>query len=308
MNKVADLEALVAVVESNRFSIASERLNIAKSVVSRRISQLEQRLGGRLLHRTTRRISLTDEGKQFYQRAVQILSDLNDAEQSICQDNAALRGAIKLATPLSFGLKHVTQAIAEFLQSYPDITLNLDLNDRNINLVEEGFDMTIRVGNLQDSTLIAKQLSISRTVTCASQSYLDKYGEPTHPDQLSQHFGLQYSNVSYKEQWCYEKDNSLFYAQPQIRLRANNGEALATAAMSGVGIVSGPTFLLNTAIQSKQLKLILKQFKGSSAGIYAVYPPGRLTSNRVKVFTDFLVKRFGDHPYWDDCLCSIRSL
>ena len=157
MDKFADIEAFTAVVEAGSFSAAGERLGIAKSVVSRRISQLERRLGSRLLHRTTRRLSLTDTGKNFYQRTVQILTDLDDAEQSVTEETRQLRGSLKLAAPLSFGLMHLSDAITDFLNEHPAIELNLDLNDRNINLVEEGFDMAVRIGELQDSTLVARR-------------------------------------------------------------------------------------------------------------------------------------------------------
>ena len=201
MDKFADLEAFTAVVEAGTFSAAGERLGIAKSVVSRRISQLENRLGSRLLNRTTRRLSLTDAGKNFYQRAVQILADLGDAEQSVTTETTELRGSMKLAAPLSFGLGHLSGAIADFLAEHPAIELNLDLNDRSINLVEDGFDMAVRIGELQDSTLVAKRLGTIRNVACASEGYLEQHGRPAHPDELQRHIGLQYSNISYKQQW-----------------------------------------------------------------------------------------------------------
>ncbi len=183
MGKFADLEALVAVVEAGTFNAAGERLGVAKSMVSRRISQMESRLGSRLLHRTTRRLTLTDAGRNFYQRALQILAELDEAEQSVAAETTELRGAIKLAAPLTFGLKHLSGAITDFLDTHPAIELNLDLNDRNINLVEEGFDLAVRIGELQDSTLVARRLGISRAVTCASRAYLDRHGEPAHPDE-----------------------------------------------------------------------------------------------------------------------------
>jgi len=187
MGKFTDIEALTAGVEAGSFSAAGDRLGIAKSVVSRRISQLERRLGCRLLHRTTRRLALTDTGKNFYQRAVQILADLDDAEQSVTEETTELRGSLKLAAPLSFGLMHLSDSITEFLGEHPAIELNLDLNDRNINLVEEGYDMAVRIGELQDSTLVARRIGTARNMTCASHAYLDRHGEPAHPDELHQH-------------------------------------------------------------------------------------------------------------------------
>jgi DNA-binding transcriptional LysR family regulator len=303
MDRFADIEAFTSVVEAGTFSAAGERLGVAKSVISRRISQLEKRLGSRLLHRTTRRLALTDAGKNFYQRAVQVLADLDDAEQCVTEETIELRGSLKLAAPLSFGLGHLSDAITDFLNEHPAIELNLDLNDRNINLVEEGFDLAVRIGELQDSTLVARRLGTVRNITCASRDYLERYGEPASPDELHQHIGLQYSNINYKQQWCYETpEGKTIYAQPQIRIRANNGEALAAAASAGLGITTGPTFILGRHIKEGSLIRILNEYQRPSVGIYAVYPPGRLTPRRIQVFSEFLAGRFGDNPYWDNGL------
>ncbi|MDX1697170.1 MAG: LysR family transcriptional regulator, partial [Thiohalobacterales bacterium] len=234
MDRFADIEAYVAVVETGSFSAASERLGIAKSVVSRRVSQLERRLGSRLLNRTTRRLSQTDSGRLFFERAVRILSDLDDAEQSIAAETGELRGRIKLAGPLSFGLRHLADELAVFLDRYPEIDLTLDLNDRQVNLVEEGFDMAVRIGALADSTLTARTLGVSRAVTAASPAYLQQHGIPRHPDDLRSHQGLQYTHITARQQWRFlDADGRSHHAQPRVRIRANNGEALAAAAVAG---------------------------------------------------------------------------
>jgi DNA-binding transcriptional LysR family regulator len=300
MDKFADIEAFTAVVETGTFSAAGERLGVAKSVISRRISQLEKRLGSRLLHRTTRRLALTDTGKNFYQRSVQILADLDDAEQSVADQAMELRGSIKLAAPLSFGLKHLSGAITDFLNKHPAIELNLDLNDRNINLVEEGFDMAVRIGELQDSTLVARRLGTVRSMTCASRAYLEHHGEPAHPNELHEHIGLQYSNINYKQQWSFQTpEGKTIHAQPQIHIRANNGEVLAAAACAGLGITRGPTFILGSYLKEGSLVSILNEYQHATVGIYAVYPPGRLIPKRIQIFSDFLAGRYGENPYWD---------
>jgi DNA-binding transcriptional LysR family regulator len=300
MDKFADIEAFVAVVEAGSFNAAGERLGVAKSMVSRRISQLERRLGSRLLHRTTRRLTLTDAGRNFYHRAIQILAELDEAEQSVTAETVELRGAIKLAAPLTFGLRHLSGAITEFLDAHPAIELNLDLNDRNINLIEEGFDMAVRIGELQDSTLVARRLGISRAVTCASRGYLERHGEPQHPDDLRRHVGLQYSNIGYRQHWRYETpEGGAVIAQPQIRIRANNGEALACAAVAGLGITTGPTFILGSYLRDGSLVSILNDYRRAAVGIYALYPPGRMLPRRIQVFSNFLAGRFGEQPYWD---------
>jgi DNA-binding transcriptional LysR family regulator len=303
MDRFADIEALVAVIESGTFSAAGERLGVAKSVISRRVSQLEQRLGSRLLHRTTRRLSLTEAGRNFYQRAVQILADLDDAEQGVSSASTELRGTLKLAAPLSFGLAHLSSALTDFLDRHPAIEVNLDLNDRHVNLVEEGFDLAVRIGQLEDSTLVARRLGTSRMVTCASRAYLERHGEPLHPNDLQRHTGLQYSNISYKQHWQFvARDGETLQAQPQIRIRANNGEALACAAVAGMGITTGPTFILGRYLKEGTLQRILIDYRRPSLGIFAVTPPGRLVPQRVQLFIEFLSSRFGDQPYWDENL------
>ena len=212
-----------------------------------------------------------------------------------------MRGTLKVAAPLSFGLAHLSTALTDFLERHPAIEVNLDLNDHNINLVEEGFDLAVRIGDLQDSTLVARRLGTSRMVTCASRAYLERHGEPLHPNDLQRHIGLQYSNISYKQHWQFVgQDGRTLQAQPQIRMRANNGEVLACAAVAGMGITSGPTFILGPYLKEGKLQRILRGYRRPSVGIFAVTPPGRLLPQRVQRFIDFLSSRFGDLPYWDE--------
>ena len=303
MNKFADLEAFVTVVDAGSFSAAAERLQLAKSAVSRRISELESRLGIQLLNRTTRRLSLTEAGESFHLQASRILADLEEAELSTSQKRGKLQGRLRLAAPLSFGLQHLMPALNEFLQAHPEIELDLDLNDRQVNLVEEGFDMAVRIGRLEDSTLIARKIGTIRSVTCASPDYLQRAGRPADPAALRQYQGLEYTNLPKPLRWRYiGPDGSEVTPKVPCRLRANNGEALMAAALQGLGIVRLPSFLVNEVVLAKQLEPILTSWQGNDEGMYAVYPPGRYLSHRVRLFTDFLAGRFGDTPYWDDCL------
>ena len=305
MDKLASIEALVAVVESGGFSRAAERLGLTKSVVSRRIGQLEDALGVQLLQRTTRSQSLTLHGREFYERGLRILADLDDAEQAILDDSAALRGRLKIAGPLSFGLKHLSTALNDFMQTHPAIEIELDLNDREVNLVEEGCDMAVRVGELRDSSLLARRLGTVRFVTCASPIYLEKHGTPSRPEELERHTGLHYTNVGLKQAWqFFGPDNATRIAIPGIRMRANNGEALVAAAIAGMGIVQTPTFIAADHITAGRLRMILQDFRRPATGIHAVYPPGRLIPRRVHALADFLAQRFGDLPYWDQALVS----
>lgn len=301
MDKFANIEALATVVDTGSFSNAAERLGIAKSVVSRRVSTLEHALGIQLLQRTTRTLSLTSAGRQFYARAVRILADLEDAEQSIVDASAALRGRLRLAAPLTFGLRHLNAALNAFATAHSGIELDIDLNDREINLVEEGFDMAVRIGQLADSTLIARRLGTARFIACASPAYLAKYGTPDHPNDMVDHLGLHYTNLQPKQAWRFSTGSgSIQAAVPQIRLRANNGEVLADAAAAGLGIVYLPTFIVADAIANGRLKPILGAYRAAPVGIHAVFPPGRLLSRRVLALSDHLAECFGEQPYWDD--------
>lgn len=300
MDKLANIEAFVAVVETGSFSRAAERLGVTKSVVSRRVSLLETRLRTQLLQRTTRSQSLTASGRQFHERAVRLLADLDEAEQEMRDASAALRGRLRLAAPLSFGLGHLGPALDGFLRANPDIEIDIDLNDREVNLVEEGFDMAIRIGQLQDSTLIARRLGEIRFVTCASPQYLARHGTPRHPGELASHSGLQYANVPLKQAWRFTQDgDDDLVCIPHIRLRANNGDLLATAAVNGLGIVSSPTFIVADRVARGELEVILGPYRRAPVGLFAVYPPGRLLPRRVQAFSEFLATRFGDRPYWD---------
>lgn len=303
MDRFANLEALVAVVETGSFSRAAERLGVAKSVVSRRVGLLETQLGTRLLQRTTRTLSLTAPGRQFYARAVGILAELEEAEQSIADASASLRGGLRVAAPLSFGLHHLTAALNDFLDEHPGIEPELDLNDREVNLVEEGFDMAVRIGTLRDSTLVARRLGTARFVTCASPDYLERHGVPRHPRELEGHRGLQYTHVPVRQTWQFsDGTRGTHTAIPHIRLRANNGDVLAAAAVAGLGILSSPTFIVSDLIVAGRLQTILDGFCRPAVGIHAVYPPGRLMPRRIQAFADALAARFGDHPYWDQAL------
>ena len=305
MDKFADLQAFVTVVDAGSFSAAGERLAIAKSVVSRRVSALEQRLGVKLLNRTTRRLSLTDSGRALHQRASRILADLDDAEQVVTSAHGALRGRLRIAAPLSFGLLHLAPAVTEFLQVNEELVIDIDLNDRQVNIVEEGFDMAVRVGYLEDSTLVARRLSSVRRVTVASPGYLAQHGMPTEPDELEHHWGINYANIPRHMQWRYHlPDGKTVTPQVPSRLQTNNGEMQASAAMAGLGIAVLPSFLCNEAIADSRLIPLLCDYEQPPEGVYVVYPPGRFLSRRVRSFSDFLAERYGELAYWDQCLGS----
>ncbi len=292
MNKFDELEAFVAVVDRHSFSNAADRLGVAKSILSRRVSDLEKRLGVQLMQRTTRKLSLTDTGRHFYARAVNLLSDLNEAEQIVSEAQISLSGRIKLAAPLGIGIGQLSKPIAEFMTLHTEVEIEVELNDRHVDLVAEGFDLAVRVGHLQDSNLIARKLAKVNFAICASPEYLDKHGEPQHPSELSNHQVMFYTNVQVGQQWFFYEDNKRISPRVKYRLSANNGELLARAASHGLAITSGPLFYLQEYIDRGELVPILKAFSNPEAGMYAVYPPGRLVSRRVKMLSDYLFEYF----------------
>ena len=287
MNKLDEIQAFVLVVDAQSFTQASEKSDIAKSMLSRRISSLESRLGVQLLHRTTRRLALTDSGRDFYQRAIQILADIDEAEQSVADINCEIGGKIRLAAPLGLG-EHLAIPIADFMSRHEAIEIDVDLNDRQIDLIEDNRDLAIRIGDLEDSTLIARRLTSVNMAICASPKYLEEFGEPTHPSELAQHEVAVYSNSTLSRQWHLEADGVKVPVRPKHRLSANNGTLLAKVASQGLLISAGPMFFYKDLVDDGQLKTILTQYTPRAVGMYAVYPPGRLVSLRVKMLSNFL--------------------
>jgi DNA-binding transcriptional LysR family regulator len=303
MDRFALLEAFVTVVDAGSFSRAAERLSVGKSIVSRRVTELERHLGTQLLQRTTRTLSLTSQGQGFYEHAVRILGDLDEAEHLVIDAAEALRGRLRVAAPLSFGLHHLCDALTSFMRDHPGVELGLDLNDREVDLVQEGFDMAIRIGDLPDSTLIARRLGTARFVSCASPTYLAEHGTPQHPGELPRHTGLHYANATLSQVWQFSGlEREAPASIPGIRMRANNGDVLAAAAIAGLGIVYLPTFIVADAIRDGRLVPILTAFRRPPIGIHALFPPGRLMPRRLQVFADYLQGRFGDQPCWDQDL------
>ncbi|MFZ1852190.1 MAG: LysR family transcriptional regulator [Nitrosomonas sp.] len=303
MDRFENMNAFVRVVELGSISAAADQLQVAKSVISRRLKELEQHLGVQLFHRTTRQMNLTDTGRVFYERVSRILEDMLEAEHITSQSHGALKGKLKIALPLSFGLMHLGPAITEFLEQHPDITFDLDFSDRQVDLLLEGYDLAIRIASLPDSSLIARSLATIRLVACASPSYLQRHGEPKSPAELLQHHCLVYSLVNnFDDINLYDADNQLVKIKITPYLKASNGEFLCEAAINGLGIVVLPVFIMYQAIENGSLVPLLTNYRFTSLQAYAIYPQTRHLSQRVRTFVDFLVKRFDGIPYWDLCL------
>ncbi|MEW5770549.1 MAG: LysR family transcriptional regulator [Pseudomonadota bacterium] len=300
MDRFAEMRLFVAVVEAGSLSAAADRLGVAKSAVSRRLAELEARLGAELLHRTTRRLNLTDTGRAFFERAQRILADLEEAEQAVSQAHAEVRGRLKVALPLGFGLLHLMPLINEFLALHPAVEFDLDFNDRQIDLMQEGFDLAIRIARLPDSSLIARRLAPVRSVLCASPAYLARHGTPTRAADLAGHVALVYSNLANPGVWHYVGPDGLAASVTvPVRLRANDGGFLRRAAVAGHGLILLPSFYLGESLRAGELVPLLTDHAWPEASAYALYPPTRHLSRRVRALVDFLAERLAGEPSWD---------
>ncbi|MFP4639895.1 MAG: LysR family transcriptional regulator, partial [Guyparkeria sp.] len=294
------LATFTCVADTGTISAAAERLGIAKSAVSRRLRELENHLGVELVHRTTRHLALTPSGEAFYHRAARLLADLDEAEEAVTREHGELSGVLRIAAPLSFGLMHLQPAITAFMNAHPGVSFDLDLDDHEVDLVADGYDLGIRLASLPDSTLIARKLAPIRNIAVASPDYLARHGTPRHPADLADHDCLIYSNVPETRVWGYTDAQGRWQpVQGRRRLRVNNGDFLREAAIRGAGIVIEPTFLLHRAVTDGRLVPILTDVPWPEIGAYAVYPQTRHLSARVRAFIDFLVQRFAGEPYWD---------
>ncbi len=299
MNHFEDMQVFVRIVEAGSITQAANQLNTVKSAVSHRLSRLETRLGLQLLTRTTRSQTLTDAGRTYYQACLRILDDVTELEAQLKQDNTALAGRIKLAAPLSFGLNHLNCAIRQFNELHPEVIFDIDFNDRQVDLVNEGFDLAIRIARLDDSNLVAKKITHTHIVLCASPAYLAKHGTPKHPIDLKNgHVRLKYS--SSPDNWVFqvEHNKQLKVKVPDV-LICNNGDFMRDAAIDGMGLMMVPDFVCYKAIKTGQLVPLLCDYRaGHVLNAYAIYPQNRHVSVRVSKLINYLSAYFGEQPYW----------
>jgi DNA-binding transcriptional LysR family regulator len=298
-DRLMALEMFVRIVENGSFTAAADQLGLSRAAVSKHMAALEDRLDVRLLNRTTRRCSLTEAGQAFYERCRQILGDLEDAEREAGQTGLRPKGTLKVNAPMSFGTMYLAPAIPDFLGLYPEVSIDMTLNDRVVDLLEEGFDVAIRIGRLADSSLVARRLAPSRIVACAAPSYIARRGTPSAPAELGLHDCLVYAYAPNRDVWEFTGPSGPVTVKVRGRLRANNGEALVAAAAAGFGIVWSPTFMVDGLLADGRLVPILEDFPIPERGVYAVWPHGRHLSAKVRSFVDFLAARFGPEPFWD---------
>jgi DNA-binding transcriptional LysR family regulator len=300
MGRFENMETFSRIVEAGSISDAAQHMGLAKSAVSRRLKELETHLGVELFHRTTRRLTLTETGQHFYRQTSRILDDVYEAEQSSAQAHGELRGGLKLTLPSSFGRMHLGPAISDFLHAHPQISFDLDFNDREVDLISEGFDLAVRIGTLADSSLMARRLCSIQMCMCASPAYLEKMGTPQHADDLRKHHCLVYNLLEDAEHWhLYDGNKRSNKIKIRATLKAGNGEFLRDAAVDGQGIVFMPAFIIYEEINAGRLIPLLRHYQYPRTEAYALYPQTRHLSQRVRSFIDFLAQRFEGKPYWE---------
>lgn len=288
MDKYQEMRVFTAVVDAASFVGAGDALGMSKAAVSRYVSELEQRLGVRLMHRTTRKLSLTPEGELFLARCRDILASIDASEAEISTRSVTASGLLKVSVPVSFGISHLAPLWSEFLDRHPQITLDIQLADRVIDLVDEGFDLAVRIARLPDSSLVSRRLASTRLVLCAAPSYLKRRGTPQHPSELTQHEVVSYSLMAMGDQWQFIGPEGPVSAKVRPRMWSNNGDTCISAALQGAGIQLQPTFLIEQQLASGQLVEILPQYRSVELGIYAVYPSRKFVLPKVRALVEFL--------------------
>lgn len=295
MAKLPDFEALAIfakVVELRSFAAAAAELALSKATVSKAVGRLEERLGARLFNRTSRRLALTDAGKTLAGRAGQLLADGEAAESEALAQSAAPRGLVRLALPMTFGVKVIAPLLPDFLAAYPDVSIDMHLSDAMVDLIGEGFDIGLRIASLPDSSLVARRLCAMPRYVVAASSYLKKHGTPTHPMHLGKHRCFGYTYLSTPNVWRFTNaKGEEATIRPAGQLRVNNGEALLPSVIAGLGIADLPEFIVGDAIAAKQVEIILKGWKQTEGAVHLVMPPGGPRPARVEALIDYLAKR-----------------
>ena len=299
MDRLEAYRVFSQVVELGSFSKAAEHLGLSATAASRHVAELETHLQTRLLNRTTRRISLTETGRSFYERCVQLLADLDEAEQEASRAAVVPRGTIKLTAAVNFGVRHLAPAIADFLAAHGEVRFDVSLSDRIVDLVEEGFDLGIRIGGSGSEHIVARKLGETRLVPCAAPAYLAARGAPQSPDDLERHNCFTYEYVTPKNLWRF-RDPAGGERAVRVRgsLHSNNGDLLAEAAARGAGIVFEPAFIVGPDVRAGRLVPLLQDYVPAPVPIYAVYPSRKHLSAKIRLFVDFLIARFSDAQDW----------
>ena len=303
MENLSDIAVFVKVVDAGSFTGAGEALDISQPVVSKAVTRLEERLGARLLNRTTRRLSLTEAGAELYRRSMQALKQIEDAELEVARFQTEPRGTLRVNAPMSFTILHLAPLMHEFLARFPGVSLELDLDDSLVDIVEGGYDLTVRIGKLRDSSLVARRIAPARLVLCASPEYLEQHGEPQTPDELLNHNCLMYTLGSTPRAWRFVSPEGEEQIVPlRGNVATNNGLAHRAIALNGAGITFLPTFYIGDELRTGKLRSFLRNWIPQDMSVYAVYAERRNLTPKVRAFVDFLAAKFGPEPYWDEGL------
>ncbi len=300
MDSLTDVAVFVQVVDSGSFTAAAERLSLSKSVVSKYVTRLENRLGARLLNRTTRRLSLTEVGRVFYERSQRGLLEIGEAEAEVSRLQGEPRGILRINAPMSFGVLHVAPAIPDFLSRYPELSVDINLDDRMVDVIEGGFDVSVRISDLPDSSLIARRVGPCRHAIVASPEYFERHGTPRTPDELRKHNVITYQYQESALQWYFRADGGKPISVPVSgSIQMNNSLALRQALLNGAGITRTPTFVVGRDIQAGRLQAILTKYETLEVSIYLVFAQRQHLAPKVRAFVEFMAERISDEPYWD---------
>lgn len=299
MDKLDAMSAFVKVVALGSYAEAGRALGLTRSAVSKAVMELEQLLGARLLDRTTRRVSATEAGLAYFESCVDILARVEETEHQISRLHDEPRGVLKVNAPMSFGALYLGPALASFMSAYPDLKIELTLNDRFVDPIEEGVDVTVRIAILGDSSLIARRLAPARRVLVAAPAYLARHGAPTVPGDLAQHRCLNYGHTTTLQRWQLTRNGGAMSVPINSVLCSNNGDVLRSAALAGHGITKLPTFLVGPDVAAGRLAVVLRDYPPAELGLFALYAPNRYLAAKTRVLIDYLATRFGNAPAWD---------
>ena len=297
MDKFQEMCVFAGVADAGSFVGAADALGMSKAAVSRHVSDLEQRLGVRLMQRTTRKLSLTPEGEVFLSRCRDILASIEASEAELSTRTASASGLLKVSVPVSFATRHLAPLWSDFLAAHPRLTLDVQLADRVVDLVDEGFDLAVRIARLPDSSLVSRKLASTRLVLCAAPSYLRRRGTPRHPDDLAAHDVIGYSLLATPGQWLLQGPGGPVTVKTKPRLWTNNGDTSVAAAVRGAGIDLQPTFLIADELADGRLVQVLPAWQAVELGIYAVYPSRKFVLPKVRALVNFLAASFADAPW-----------
>ena len=292
MDRFLEMQTFHAVVDAGSFVKAAEALSLSKAAVSRYVADMETRLGVRLLHRTTRRLSLTDEGQMFYARSKELLAELEEAEAEVSSRSEAATGLLRVNAPFTFGILQLAPLWGQFKALHPKVALDITLADRLVDLVEEGYDVAIRIATLASSTLVSQQLATTRMVLCSSPGYLAQHGRPTHPSELAAHAVIAYVYWATRDEWRFDGPGGAVSVKTQPIMSTNNGDTCRALALAHQGVILQPSFLVGPDLAAGTLVELMPEYKSLELGIYAVYPTRKHVPAKVRALVDFLQTHF----------------